>query len=162
MNYEKDIEINESALDVEWLQQATLTYQYSKIAAEAKRTLDKHKEKLDIKKAEIDRKIRETPEKFGLVKLTETVISNTIIQQEEYSEMNMLMIDAKYELEMAMASTRALQDKKSALENLVKLHGQNYFAGPSVPRDLSKEWEAEEKQKKSNGTIRMTRKEKKD
>ena len=37
--------------------------------------------------------------------------------------------------------------QKTALENLVKLHGQQYFAGPSVPRDLSKEWERHERQK---------------
>jgi hypothetical protein len=39
--------------------------------------------------------------------------------------------------------------RKAALENLVQLHGQNYFAGPKVPRNLSKERdEKEERQKR--------------
>jgi hypothetical protein len=40
------------------------------------------------------------------------------------------------------------------LENLVQLHGQNYFAGPKVPRNLSKERdEKEERQKRVIGNI---------
>jgi hypothetical protein len=38
--------------------------------------------------------------------------------------------------------------RKSALENLVKLHGQQYFAGPMVPRDLTHEWKNKQQQQK--------------
>ena len=47
---------------------------------------------------------------------------------------------AQYELEVMGAAVRALDQKKSALENLVRLQGQNYFAGPSVPRTIGAEW----------------------
>ena len=156
--YGNDMQIDETALDVEWLQQPTLMFKYSKILAKNKMFLDKAKEELDILKAGIDRKIRLSPEDFGLSKLTETVINNTIIQEKEYIDLSNDVIDARYEVEMAGAAVRSLQDKKSALENLVKLHGQNYFAGPSVPRDLSKEWEETEKQKQVNKKVKMQRK----
>ena len=52
----------------------------------------------------------------------------------------------------------AIDQKKSALENLVKLHGQMYFAGPSIPRDLDKEWEKREKEKRVSDGIQARRK----
>jgi len=42
------------------------------------------------------------------------------------------------------------------LENLVQLHGQNYFAGPSMPRNLQGERERkQEKRKESESRIRI-------
>lgn len=67
--------------------------------------------------------------------------------------MRMDYINAKYDVDMCQAACWAFQERKAALENLVKLHGQNYFAGPSIPRDLNKEWVDSEKQKMSNKKI---------
>jgi len=39
MNYEDDVWIDDSALDVEWLQQAELAMKYVKYYAECRRTL---------------------------------------------------------------------------------------------------------------------------
>ena len=36
---------------------------------------------------------------------------------------------------------KAFEQRKDALENLVRLHGQQYFAGPKIPRDLPSEME---------------------
>ena len=57
----------------------------------------------------------------------------------------------KYESDMAKGAVRALESKKDALENLVKLHGQQYFAGPKMPRDIS--WEREQKQNRADQTV---------
>ena len=153
MDYLDDIRIDESALDVEWLRQASLTFRYGEHQAKMKRIVDRKKEELDLVKADLDKKIRSKPEKYEIEKVTEAVVQATIIQQEDYQEINSELIDARYELEIASAALRALEQKKSALENLVRLNGQNYFAGPTIPRDLTKEWEQKEKAKAANTTV---------
>jgi hypothetical protein len=158
MDYEKDTSIDERGLDVEWLRQPQLMAQYGKHAAKCKLDMDYTKEDLDVVKAQLDRDIRAFPDNYGLGKLTETIVSNTIIIQPEYKDASKQYLDAKYEYDMAMAAVRAIDQKKTALENLVRLHGQQYFAGPSVPRDLSKEWEKQESQKQSNGKVTLKRK----
>jgi len=153
MNYLEDIKINESALDIEWLRQPSLVFHYSKIAADQRKHLDKRKERLALIKADLDKEIRSNPEKYKLEKLTETGISNCILTQSEYTEAMADVIDTQYEVNMAQVAVAALQDKRTALENLVRLFGQQYFAGPSVPRNITKEWEEKEKQKNTNTKI---------
>lgn len=160
MNYEKDVYIDESSLDVEWLNQPRLMMQYGRHASETKLEADKAKERVEVVRAELDRDIRSDPEKYDLSKITETVVQNTITLQDEYQEAYNTYLEAKYEFDMALNAVRAIDQKKAALENLVRLHGQQYFAGPSVPRDLSKEWEEKERQNVSNNKVRVKRKKK--
>jgi hypothetical protein len=51
--------------------------------------------------------------------------------------------------------------RKAALENLVQLHGQQYFAGPKMPRDLKEEIrkhkEAQERSVEVNSKVRLRR-----
>ncbi len=46
------------------------------------------------------------------------------------------LIHANYELNMLQSAVRALDHKRSALENEVKLWLGNYFSGPKEPRDI--------------------------
>jgi len=151
MNYEDDIRIDESALDVEWLEQATLMMKYARVSANAKMVLDQKKEALELVKAELDKRIRTNPSKYGVEKVTEAGVTAAIISHEEYREVSAEVISAKYESDIAQSAVRAVDARKDALENLVRLNGQQYFAGPKVPRDLS--WEREERQKKLNASI---------
>ena len=141
MDYERDMFIDDSALDVEWLEQSMLMMRYSTYEADKEREKDLAKEALDLVKADLDRNIRENPDKYGIAKPTETAISNTIISQEEYKEAYHKFLDIQYEYNIAKSATRAVAQRKDALENLVRLHGQQYFAGPRVPRNLHEEVE---------------------
>ncbi len=157
MDYEKDVTIDETALDVEWLEQPRLTLKYSRLAAEAEAEYNRARERLEVVKAELDKDIRTNPDKYDIGKVTEVVVANTILLQDEYQAAKQNVIDAKHDWDMAKAAVFALQDKKKALENLVQLHGMQYFAGPTVPRDLSKEWEQRKKQEKADKTVRIRR-----
>lgn len=157
MDYEKDVNIDPNSLDVEWLEQPNMMLKYGRIAAQTKLDMDKAKEKLEVVKAELDKDIRLNPEKYDIAKLTESVVASTILLQPEYKEASEAYIEATYEFNMARYAVQAISDRKDALENLVKLHGMLYFAGPSVPRDLSKEWGVKQKQKKVDSKIRMQR-----
>lgn len=161
MNYEKDVEIDETALDVEWLQQPRLMLKYGNYAAQKRQEMDLAKENLDVVKAQLDKDIRAIPGDYGIGKLTESAIQSAILTQEEYQEANQAYIKAKYEYDMAITAVRAIDQKKTALENLVRLYGQQYFAGPKVPRDLSKEWVQKERQKKVDKGVAKSMKRKK-
>jgi hypothetical protein len=66
-------------------------------------------------------------------------------------------IDAKYEANMASYIITALDHRKKALESLVTLYGQQYFAGPTAPRNLTKEWIQNQKQTSSNTQVKIKR-----
>jgi len=134
-NYEEDMRIDDQMLDVEWLEQPEKMFKYCKLAAEARRDLDAAKEKVDIVKADLDKQIRSTPAVFGIEKITETAIQNVILTRTEYIKANNSFMQLKYEVDMASSAVRAMEQRKEALENLVRLHGQSYFAGPRVPHD---------------------------
>lgn len=154
MDYLTDITIDETALDVEWLRQPEKMFQYAKHAADCRRTVDLAKEALELEKAKLDRDIRTNPEKYELSKITESVVQSTILTQESYKEITEQYANAKYDYDVATAAVRALDQKKTALENLVRLHGVSYFAGPTVPRDLNKE---AAKNRAHNGKVRLKR-----
>lgn len=139
-NYESDISINPESLDVEWTRQAQTFFKYAELTAKARDVMDRAKERLDVLMADLGLKIRSNPAAHRLEKVTEGAIQSTIMLKSEYTEATKKLADLRYEYEVLSAAVRALDQKKSALENLVRLQGQNYFAGPSVPRDVGAEW----------------------
>lgn len=153
MNYEKDIYIDSEALDVEWLEQPRLMLNYSQHLAEQRKLLDESKQSLDVAKAEADKKIRTNPEKYGIEKITEAVVGNAILIEKGYQQAYTEYLEAKYETDMAQAAVSAFEQRKYALENLVKLFIAQYFAGPNVPRDLTKEWQKKQDQKESDKKV---------
>ena len=155
MNYEKDIQIDESALDVEWLSQASLMLKYTRHQASTAKDEELAKEELDLVKAELDKEIRSEPEKFKIEKITEGAITSAILTSKRYKEISQRCIDAKFENNVAKGAVRSFEQRKDALENLVRLHGQQYFAGPKVPRDLA--WEVEERQKRIDAKVKIVR-----
>jgi hypothetical protein len=155
MDYEKDTDIDEQALDVEWLQQAHLMRKYTKYASMKKKEMDEAKERLDFGKAQLQREIRNQPSDFGIAKVTEAGIESTVLLQPEYRELKQEYTKAQYEYDVAMGAVRAIDQKKTALENLVRLLGVSYFAGPVVPRDLTQESLKAKEQKAQNAKVKI-------
>jgi hypothetical protein len=137
LNYEADIRIDEDMLDAEWLEQAALFMKYANNYADAQRDFDDVKQKLDILKAELDIEIRKNPKDYDIEKVTEGSIQSAILITPSYQAMYDALLEAKYENDMAKNAVQAFNMRKDALENLVKLHGQSYFAGPKVPHNLT-------------------------
>ena len=145
MNYENDIEIDSNALDIECLDQAKLMMKYGRISAELSLARDQAKVELDLIRAELDKKIRKDPNSYGIEKVTETALTSAIISDREYLLVQDALQKAEYEASVAKTAVYAFDARKSMLEALIKLHGQQYFAGPRVPRDLSEERELRQK-----------------
>lgn len=158
LDYQRDLRIDESALDVECLNQPMLMMKYSKELASAEREVSRLKEKRDVIKAELDRDIRSNPLSFQVkVKLTEDVVKNTILLCEEYQQIATELIDAQYEARMAEGAVKAVQQRKDELQDLVKLHGQRYFAGPNIPRDITYEVKQQHQREAANSVVKIRR-----
>ena len=154
INFEEEISIDPDALDVEWLNQPKLFLKYAELTSDARMEVDKAKERFELVKAELDRDIRLSPEKFNIEKITESVISNTTILQKPYQETSDNYIKTKHKADILLSAVKAFDQRKKALENLVQLHGQSYFAGPKEPRDLEMEFGKRVKQKQVRTRIK--------
>lgn len=151
---EDDIRIEESALDVEWLEQPRLMLKYGTISAEQKLILDKAKDKLELTKAELDKEIRNDPGAFGITKITEAAVNSAILTDPRYINAQQHYNQCQYQFNISRHTCQAIDQRKDALENMVKLHGMQYFAGPRVPRDLAREVEQKKvKEKETHAKI---------
>jgi hypothetical protein len=149
MSYDDDINIDEGALDVEWVDHSRRMLLYCQNAAEAQKEVNLAKERVDFVKARLDQDIRAASQGQTT---REKSIEAAIITHPDYQAANNDYIERKYEHDIANAAVRAFEHRKSALENLVRLHANQYFAGPSVPHNLS-----EERQRRVNRSVRIMR-----
>jgi len=157
MDYESDMYIDHDALDIECLDQPQMMMKYAKKLATLKLERDQLKEEVDLVRAEQDKAIREDPESFGLVKITETAINNTILTTKEYKSVMKEYLQAKFEVDTCQGAVSAIEQRKSMIEALIKLHGQQYFAGPSIPRQLNEEREKRSENVQKKIASKMTR-----
>lgn len=127
-NYQMDVTIDPSELDREWRDHPALMCYYGEAKAKAQYKLDLAKEKLDLLTAEADREIREG---FDSKKPTEAAIANMIMTRSEIVEARRAVLEARHEFALLSAAVEAFQHRKSALENLVRLFGMQYYAEPT-------------------------------
>ena len=123
-------EIDKYRLDVEWQKQPKLFYEYSLKLAEAQRQADEAANALKAVEASVASAIRRDPGKFKLEKVTESAIKENVPLQPDYINAIERVNETKHAVGILVATVRALEHKKRALEKLVDLHGQNYFSEP--------------------------------
>jgi len=157
LNYEKDLRIDEDSLDLELLNQASLFMKYAKHYAETQKTMDEAKQAWEIEKAETDQDVRKSPDKYGLEKVTDKAIEAILLTDDKCAKAFQKYIDAKFERDMASNARDAVNMRKEMLEGMIKLLAQSYFAGPSVPHDLSKARKEREKSTESGIGTRLRR-----
>jgi hypothetical protein len=157
LNYARDLKIDENNLDVEWLEQPELAYRYGAAAAEARRKANFIHEKAKVHRSLLIKAVNEDPEgTVGKSKPTASDIESCYRADEEHQQLKQELIEAEFNAEMAeLAKAEICWTRKTALENLVKLHGQQYFAGPAIPRDLQAERAAyaEKKSRDANSAV---------
>jgi hypothetical protein len=130
------IEINQSALDTEWLRQPRLVNKFGRRLAEAKKDYAEAKAHLELKEADLSVAIRKAPEKYfgvNMKKVTEGIIAATIISSKQYQEALQAVIEAKYKVDQLEAVTNALEHRKYSLQDLVKLELADYYSAPRGP-----------------------------
>ena len=122
-----------STLDKHWLEQSKLVFIHGNILAEAKGELERLKALFDVERAETMAKILAAPSEYELKdKPTVGAIEATINMDPDIIKKQEAIQTAKHSVDVCHVMMSALDHRKAALENLVKLHGQQYFATPQA------------------------------
>ena len=148
MDYELDIEIDEDFLDIECLEQPGLALKYGKHWARCQRKLTQAEEKIKVIRAELIKQANDNPNKYlgRGVKPTGANVEAYYRMHPKHIKAKDEWVQAQYECNVAAAAKSEFSfARKTSLELLVQLHGQNYFAGPRVPHNLSEEREKRQK-----------------
>lgn len=139
------LEIDINSLDKEWVDQPSTFFRYARKLADARMDYEEAKAELDITRAELDKAIRDDPDGYGCTKLTETSIENCILTQGQYQKARSHLSNCKHRVDVLQAYVTAFDHRKSALERLVQLHGQSYFATPNASGEHREHMEDVEK-----------------
>lgn len=151
---EQLVEIDPDKLDQEWLNHPKKFLHWAERLADARKEYVRLKARLEVVDAELDRDIRQSPENFKLEKITEASVTNTIILQSAHHIALKRLNQTKHEMDVLQVAVDALSDRKKALENLVVLWSQSYFASPKAPTQKSKELIDGIKKKNLRGKMR--------
>lgn len=158
--FDRDQRIDPEQLDVECLRQAELFFKWSERACRAREHLEKQKLRLEILEADLLHRCRRKPQRFGLTKSTEGAIAAAVRRSPEYMDASDDLLKAKNDSAILDRAVATMEMKKRMLESLIQLHGQQYFAGPTTPRNLPSEWERKKQaeQRLNQRQIRVVRK----
>jgi hypothetical protein len=153
--FEEDKRINPNQLDIEWLEQTVIFFKYAEEAENEGEVLRQLEEKLNYTRAKLENDIRTDPGAYGIEKATVDAVRGAVdIEIYEHStewgrkhkEVHVEVMEKRHEIALIKVAVKAIDvHKKAGLENLVKLHGNKYFASPKEPRDLGMEYTAHAK-----------------
>lgn len=131
---ETDIEINRVKLEKEWVRQPQLYLKYAQASAFFQNVLADTEQKAKVLFATLKADCAEDPDTcLGKgVKATNDRCETYAIQHPDYIKAKQAIIDAKYNADMALAAVFAMQQRKDALENLVRLQGMELRSEPRV------------------------------
>jgi hypothetical protein len=126
-------------LDLEWLNHPDRMQKVGELLADANDRVDRMKSALEVKKAQVELRIRKKPQLFGLDKVTDKSVEATMTANEEVTEATDRYNRAKHKAGLLKALYEARKDCRPALENLVKLFLSSYFGDPKAPKDATRE-----------------------
>jgi hypothetical protein len=139
------LQIDQDALDHEWVQQPEFYHEAAVKAANARLELDDSKNELEVVRAELYFDITANPEKYKLAKTTEAAIQAQLVLCDEYKTAMEAVNTAKHKQSICDALVQACDQKKRALENLVSLRLADYYSSPKVRESDRDKVEAMEK-----------------
>lgn len=140
-------------LDKEWLDQPQMYINQAERTARAQLKYDEACSDLKRTKAELDREIRDNPANYGISKLTETIVEQTIYAQPEYHASDSAVNSMRFNLNLENGRLEGLQQKKRALTMLVELWIREYYSdGGPTPKGMT---EFDKEAIRSRGRRRM-------
>ena len=133
MGYKDDVTIDINNLDMELLRQASLYQFWGRRESAALYEKDQVEETLSKCKARIELDIRKDPKKYGYEsKLTEGAVSCLLVAQSEVEEATKASLKSRYKARVLGIAVKSFEHKKKALEKLVDLYINGYWATPKV------------------------------
>jgi len=134
-------------LDQHWLEQPAMVADYGRQHADARDEMDRAKANLDVTRAEALKDISANPDEHGIVKTTDKAVAAAVDAHEEVVAAQEILRRKSHHLNLTQAVLNALEHRKKALENLVLLHGRDYFSEPQADRKGHESLEDRRKQR---------------
>jgi hypothetical protein len=130
---ELDVTPDPDQLDRNWIDQPRLRLHYGRELADARRDLAQAKADLEVTEAELDLAIRADPKEYGLEKVTETAVKATVLMQPVFKGSQKKLLRCQHSVDVMQAAVSAIDHKKSALEELVRLRLADYYSECRAP-----------------------------
>jgi len=139
LSFKDDIRIDQDRLDVEWLRQADLVYEYGEALAEAKDYTRRCHQKVKLTRSELVLKAKKglAEDIIGVKKPSDSVCEAYYRTHPDYVEAVEDQLQAQKEEDQLQQAMFAIQSRRTSLEHLVRLLQQEYFTGPVDSHDLS-------------------------
>ena len=144
-----DLQPDLNRLHEECANQARIYHFYHDKLADAREELAVQERTLEVLESEMKLEIRRSgPDAYGLKKetrLTEELVDNLMRVTPRRAEQVQRLIQAKHEVDVLTGTIRALEQRKSMLEEIVKLRLADYFSEPTLPQKTRAEIEEEDR-----------------
>jgi hypothetical protein len=155
--FEKDLEIDKYSLDAECLDQPRKFMEWSQDYADAVSEQDRADQKLEVVKAQVEMEARKNPESFGLEKVTDNSIKAAVTMSKKVMEAHEAWVMTKHQVNVLRAGREALEQRKTMLENLVKLFLSGYWADPKIKPEAKEALAEEGAEKQKQGLSKNPR-----
>lgn len=155
IDYEKDLAIDPDQLDIAALEQTNLAMRYSKEAAHYERVAKKAHERVKTLRSQLIKEANEDPDEvLGKgIKATGPNVEAYYRDHPEYKQAKIALIESEYDRDLATEAAKHISfQRKNMIEVLAQLLQAEYFAGPSIPRNLSQEFSKRRKERFENST----------
>ncbi len=130
-DFEKDLSINKFRLDEECISHPTLYYRYSEACVEAKANVSKFNDRYNLVRADVNIALRDEYTSKG-VKFTEALITSAIDKDERVIKAKEKLREAEETYAKLNVAVQAMEQRKSMLDNVVKLYLSGYYAQPTA------------------------------
>ena len=122
------LEIDKFKLDEELVGQPMQVFLWARKTADAQLEFDEAKAELSLSYAELDKSIRDNPADYGIAKLTETIVEQTILALPEYVVGQKRVNKARHKVAYAEAAVNGLEHRKRSITLLVELWIKEYYS----------------------------------
>lgn len=129
------VDIDELDLVNECINQPKLYLEYADQLAKAKKTLERYKIALDVKEAELNRKIRGNPTKYCGEDTRDAAIKAEVAIRLAKSNAQENVLTAQHTVNLLSNAVTAIDQRKRQLENIIALRGQGYNAEVRVRKE---------------------------
>lgn len=127
-DFSADVELDRNQLELCAEEQPTTYLFYAQRLADAKAERDRLQERYDLKKARKESDLRASPPKD--FKITEGSVNAEMLKDEELIEERAALQSVNSDIYHLEAGVKALEHRKSALDNLVVLWSKGYYSSP--------------------------------
>jgi DNA-binding ferritin-like protein (Dps family) len=152
--FSERMEIDPSDLVEDWQGQVTLIWEAGHFSATCRRDLDVLREQLKLYEAELQTRIREAPEDYGVEKVTDKAVSSVVESDERRNGMVQSITEADYAYGLSLAAVKAVEHRKAALENICRITMSEYYGTPRASSEGAKEVENQSRTQAHNRAVR--------